>query len=86
MKAAAIIVFAVLTGCAVNQDGSATIGVKMSPAWHKTAPRADIEAHYDRMEVHDLCILWADSREKKYIRQEISLSLRRKGLNPLHCY
>lgn len=76
----------VLAGCATNSDGSTTLGVKGSPAWHDSAPRKDVEAYYDQMEVHDLCILWDRTRNKPEIRSEISLSLKRRGLDPLRCY
>lgn len=86
MKFIAFLAVALLTACAVNKDGSTSLGIVMSPAWHDYAPRADVNEHYDKMETHELCILWADSAKKTYIRKEISLSLRRRGLNPLLCY
>lgn len=79
-------VFLFFSGCASNSDGSMTLGVKGSPAWHSSAPRKDIELYYDDMEVHDLCILWDRTRNLPEVRREISLSLKRRGLDPLRCY
>lgn len=76
----------VATGCATNSDGSVTMGLKGSIGWHESAPRKDIEAYYDAMEVHQLCITWADKYNRTDVRNEISSSLRRRGMNPLLCY
>jgi len=76
----------VLAGCATHPDGSVTLGAVESPFWHERAPRAEIDKHYDDMETYQLCILWEKSRNKEYVREEISKSLKRRGDNPLRCY
>lgn len=81
-----IATLAALLGCASHSDGSATLGVKGSPLWHTSAPRQDINAYYDAMPPHELCILWADKRDRKDVRKEISESLIRRNMNPLYCY
>lgn len=75
-----------VSGCATNSDGSVTAGVVGSPWWHEKAPRKDIEIYYDSMEPHQLCILWEEKRGRSDVRNEISLSLKRRGMNPLLCY
>jgi len=75
-----------LSGCATHPDGSITLGAVESPYWHESTPRAEIDRHYDEMETYQLCILWEKSRNKEYVREEISKSLKRRGDNPLRCY
>lgn len=75
-----------LFGCASNSDGTVSMGVKGSPAWHDNAPRKDVQAYYDAMPAHELCILWAEKRNRSDVRKEISESLIRRKMNPLYCY
>lgn len=84
--ATALFAAAALGGCATNSDGSTTVGMKGSPAWHDNAPRRDVEAYYDSMPVHELCIMWSDKKDRTDVRKEISNSLLRRKLNPLLCY
>ena len=77
-------VVVLLSGCATNVDGTTTIGQIESPAWFGTASQKTIEAHYDAMEPHQLCIRWAETRTR--VRNQISNSLKRRGMNPLYCY
>lgn len=74
-----------LSGCATNSDGSTTVGARGSPAWIALAPQKDVQEHFDKMEVHELCILWRRDGRSEVLNQ-ISLSLKRRGMNPLLCY
>lgn len=86
IRISAVTVIIALAGCATNSDGSTTLGVKGSPFWHDNAPRKDVQAHYDAMPTHELCILWAEKRGRTDVRKEISESLIRRKMNPLYCY
>ncbi len=74
-----------MIGCATNIDGTTTIGQIESHAWFNNASQKTIEAHYDAMEAHQLCIRWAETKNTR-VRNEISNSLKRRGMNPLFCY
>lgn len=76
----------VVSACATNSDGSTTIGARGSPAWIALAPQKDVQEHFDKMQVHELCILWQKERNREEILNQISLSLKRRGMNPLLCY
>lgn len=90
--AGAFLVFAALglSGCATNTDGSMTFGAKGSPGWIESAPKDDVKAYFDNMKPHELCILWQREKREGRIREpilnQISLSLERRGMNPLLCY
>ncbi len=77
---------ALLVGCATNSDGSVSLGMVGSPAWHSSAPQKDVYAYYDAMPVHELCILWAEKYNRSDVRKAISESLIRRNMNPLRCY
>jgi hypothetical protein len=77
-----------IQGCATNSDGSTTIGVKGSPGWIESAPKRDVDAYFDAMQLHELCILWqVETRDRRNeVLNQIALSLQRRGRNPLLCY
>lgn len=77
---------ALVVGCATNSDGSVSLGVVGSPFWHEKAPQKDVHAYYDAMQVHELCILWAEKYDRRDVRKAISESLIRRNMNPLRCY
>lgn len=87
MKLFAVIVLVALsaTGCATNKDGTTSFGMVESRAWFDTASRETIENHFDEMQVHELCIRWAETKSS-VIRKEISGSLMRRKMDPLLCY
>ncbi len=88
--AISIIILFTAVGCAVNSDGTTTIGVRGSPAWLSSAPQKDIDAYYDAKQVYELCMDWDKAMTKgKYaqtLRRPISQALVRKGEKPDRCY
>ena len=71
--------------CSSNSDGGTTLGMKGSTAWNRNAPREDIDRHYRKMEVYELCIEWQDTTSKSK-RKNISRALESRGKDPLMCY
>ena len=76
----------IATGCAINSDGSISAGLRGSPNWIRTAPRADIEEHFDRIPASELCrLLYLESgtrsrTRRDEVRAEVEATLARRKL------
>lgn len=81
-----VLLIAGLSGCAVSQDGAMTLGMKGSPVWVARAPAGEVDAYFDAMQLHELCIQWKTNPDYPKTLSAISRSLQRRNIDPLHCY
>ena len=79
--------FAVVTlaACSSTSEGVA-LGVRGSPAWNKTAPKADIAAYYDQKRDYELCASWQKHPDSPTLRSNIADALERRGKPADMCY
>lgn len=59
-------------GCAINSDGSISMGFRSSRSWHRSAPAQDIWAYYDKQSLKELCELWALSHRSGIIPDPVA--------------
>lgn len=74
-----------LAACSSTSDGIA-LGVRGSPAWNKTAPKADIVAYYDQKRDYELCTSWQKHPDSPTLRAHIADALERRGQPADKCY
>ncbi len=75
----------ILAGCSATSEGVA-LGLRGTPAWNKTAPKADIAAYYDDKRDYELCSSWQKYPESPTLRRNIADALERRGQPADKCY
>ncbi len=68
-----------LAACSSTSTGGVALGVRGSPAWNKTAPKADIVAYYGKQRDYELCTAWQKHPESTTLRRNIADALERRG-------
>ncbi|NEK40642.1 hypothetical protein GR250_04240 [Rhizobium leguminosarum] len=74
-----------LVACSSTSEGVA-LGVRGSPAWNKTAPKADIAAYYDQKRDYELCTSWQKHPDSPTLRANIADALERRDKPADMCY
>lgn len=75
----------ILSACSATSEGVA-LGIRGSPAWNKTAPKADIVAYYDQKRDYELCSSWQRHPDAPTMRRNIADALERRGQPADKCY
>ncbi|NEJ88865.1 hypothetical protein GR223_23515 [Rhizobium leguminosarum] len=84
-KIIAVAAVMTLAACSSTSQGVA-LGVRGSPAWNTTAPKADIMAYYDHKRDYELCTSWQKHRDSPTLRANIADALERRGKPADMCY
>jgi hypothetical protein len=78
-KLIAVAATSLLAACCLTSEGVA-LGVRGSPAWNKTAPKADVVSKYDSKRDFELCSAGRSVTAK--LSQRTSLTLWSDAVNP----